>query len=109
MKLIVKQEEIFELEKKLLDIISNINSEFTMINNLRTTMVWEGIAHNIFINKYDDTLREEKIRIAKLEKLISFMDEILLNYGIAIDEIKNEYKDVLISDNKELTDEVDYE
>lgn len=92
MKIIVKAEEILDLEHRLLDYISNINSEFEKIDNLKNNILWEGFAHTIFINKYNEILKEEKKRIAKLEKLISFLDEVLLNYGIALDEIKNTYR-----------------
>lgn len=105
MKIIVKSEELLELKHKLLEYISNINSEFDKIENIKNSLLWEGFAHTIFINKYDLILKEEKKRIAKLEKLLLFIDDVLLNYGMALDEIKNTYRGV----NENLEEEEDYE
>ena len=58
MKLIVKQDEIYELEKKLLELVNNINNEFSKIEELKNSLLWEGFARNTFMNRYDEILNE---------------------------------------------------
>ena len=94
MKIIVKEEEIYGLEKKLLDYISNINSELNEIEKIKSNLSWEGLAYNSFISRYDEVIQNEKRQIAKLESLIKFLDDVSLNYGMAQDNVKGNYSNV---------------
>lgn len=94
MRIVVEQEEIFELKNKLLEYVGNIKNEFTDIEKLIDGINWEGFAHTAYITKYEEILEDEKKQITKLESLINFLDDVLQNYGMALDNIKGTYKNV---------------
>ena len=52
------------------------------------------MAHTAYITKYEEILEDEKSQITKLESLINFLDDVLLNYDMALDNIKGTYKNV---------------
>ena len=94
MRLVVKKEEIMALEKSMLAKIDNIYSELEIINNLKSQLVWEGKSHVNYVKKHDEIIENEKKLIYKLEKLVSFLDDVLLNYDYAIEEIDGQYRNV---------------
>ena len=94
MRIVVEQEAIYELKNKLLEYVENIKNEFTSVEKLIDGINWEGLAHTAYITKYEEILEDEKSQITKLESLINFLDDVLLNYDMALDNIKGTYKNV---------------
>ena len=93
MKYIVKFEDMILLKNRLLSYIENINNEFTIIEKQKEQLDWHGEGYDSFIENYNTLMDKEKKRIYKLKVLIEFLDDVLLNYGVAIDDIMQEFKD----------------
>ena len=95
MRLLVKQEEIKELQDNALKSIDKIKLELEEIKKLKEKLTWEGSSYNDFSNNLDNTVNLELIKINKLEKLIKFLDEVILDYDLAQSNIDNEYLELL--------------
>ncbi len=95
MRLLVKQEEIKELQDNALKSIDKIKLELEEIKKLKEELNWEGSSYNDFSNNLDNTVNLELIKINKLEKLIKFLDEVILDYDLAQSNIDNEYLELL--------------
>ncbi len=95
MRLLVKQEEIKELQDNALKSIDKIKLELEEIKKLKEELTWEGSSYNDFSNNLDNTVNLELIKIDKLEKLIKFLDEVILDYDLAQSNIDNEYLELL--------------
>lgn len=92
MRLVVKKNEIYEIEKDMLSKVDNIYQELDSLKKIKENLQWKGKSYNSYIKKHDDIIENEKKLIYKLEKLISFLDDVLLNYDYAIEEIDGEYR-----------------
>ena len=92
MKMIVKKDDISTIEKNLLLIIDNINNEINSIEKLKKDLVWLGLSYETFIEKFDELIKEERQEMMKLETFTKFLDEVLLNYSIAIEDIEKEFQ-----------------
>ena len=102
MKIVVKSNEITEMETKLLEYINNINEEIEKIKNLKEDLIWLGISYDAFTEKFDEIIVESKKKMLKLETFTKFLDEVLLNYGVAIEDIEEEFKKNLKDFNSEV-------
>lgn len=94
MRIVVKKDEIYAIEKDMLAKIDDIISELQIIDKIKDKLIWEGKSHSNFIKKYNEILEKETKYIRKLEELVKFLDDVLLNYGYALDEIKGQYNGV---------------
>ena len=92
MKMIVKKDDISKIEKNLLLIINNINNEINSIEKLKKDLVWLGLSYETFIENFDELIKEERQEMMKLETFTKFLDEVLLNYSIAIEDIEKEFQ-----------------
>ena len=92
MKMIIKKDDISTIEKNLLLIIDNINNEINSIEKLKKDLVWLGLSYETFIEKFDELIKEERQEMMKLETFTKFLDEVLLNYSIAIEDIEKEFQ-----------------
>ena len=94
MRIVVQKDEIYAIERDMLAKVDEIISELQIIDKIKEKLIWEGKSHHNFIKKYNEILEKETKLIRKLEELVKFLDEVLLNYGYALDEIRGQYSNV---------------
>ena len=91
MRIVVKKNEIFEIEKEMLLKVDNVYQELDSLKKIKENLQWKGKSYNSYIKKHDDIIKKETDLIKKMELLIKFLDDVLLNYDQALDDIKNQY------------------
>ena len=94
MRIVVKKNEIYEIEKDMLSKIDNIYQELEILKNIKDNLLWKGKSYNCYIKKHDDIIAKEIDLIKKLDVLIKFLDDVIFNYDQALDDIKNQYNKV---------------
>lgn len=77
--------------KKLLGIIrENINH----LNEQKVLIVWEGNAHNVFIEYYDQYIRELNEIVLNIVLLINFLSAYCDNYGYEYLRLRSKYNSI---------------
>ena len=94
MRMVIKSEELIDLERKLLEYVSNVKDELRQMDHLKERLIWEGQAHDFFINRYDRVLEKSNKEVEILENLVKFLDDVVLGFDNATDNINGVYQSI---------------
>lgn len=92
MRYLVRVKELklkIDYYKTLLD---EIKENIRILNETKTTIVWEGQARITFNNYYDDYIKELYVMVYKITLLINFLSSYCDNYGYEYLRLRNKYR-----------------
>ena len=94
MKIIVNSEEVTNFRTRMMLEMEKIEKNIQKMEALENELIWEGEAHDKFINKYNGNIKKLKEKMTNLMKCVKILDNFNNNYGKAQNEVRTNCKAV---------------
>ena len=95
MKYKLKTNELCDFNDYIEDIINNeLNPKINKMDKVAKKALWNGVARDTFVERYDLTMRELKKIPKVLNVYLDFLDNVVTNYDDALSELQKKMKEI---------------